>query len=822
MALEDRYRRIPFDEAIDFLRQKINVDTDSSYDILDAEHDALFCVAGAKGSVLSELREAVTRAIADGQRLEDFQERFNEIAEGWEHKGDAAWRARVIYQTNMRMAHAAGRYQQQLDPAVLRVKPYLQCIHGGSAHPRPSHLALDKKVFRAQDCPIYFPSGYGCACRTISLSDRDLSRFGLEVSTIARGDRVEVEVDGKIFNPVIEPDQGFDYVPGQSSQERRQEIAEQMLARMSPDIREQVAENFADINRAMEQARSAGQKQEMPRSPDQTYQNIARQLFAKELKAVEDALNPKPRSPSKNLQAAIAKLEEARATAAKTKDKIDIAVARALEVQIEKMQQQQAALPAPAADPLAAMAELRKALFARSQISEEGAANLAKRVRFNKEAIEEAGSIEVQRQRVADVARLTNGRMMDTFDKILFFEQHPRAFALKPDRAVIVGRYPPELRDLILYHELGHHFEFSNPHIAEDAYKWMLSRSNGKPARPLSEIEVGSSYGPNELAFEDDWYSTYVGKVPGAVMLKRGIPNTEVISMGLQKFTSPEAMLEFYRKDPDHFLFVLGSFHRAPLIKNAVEVLNQPELEARREVFVEQVGRDRVEAVERKYSELLARSEIQIRLPTPVLDQIIASGRFRSSVELEAADSNSKGDVYDGKRRAVERDAFGGTYEQRGVEERPIYGYLADAGKTPYEADDVGALDRYGRVAVRLKPEASDRTTTTYGDSFGGTIPSPVQGVNIASIASNGLRGNDLEELFQRIESATSLTDLTNGGYIEAQVHGQVRVTDIAEIWITELDELSPAVLEWARINNVKISTYSREDSGNDDFEYVE
>lgn len=271
MALEDRYQRIPFDEAIDFLRQKIDVDTDSSYDILDAQHDAAFVVAGAKGAVLSELREAVTRAMTEGQRLEDFQAKFEEIAEGWEHKGDAAWRSRVIYQTNIRQAHAAGRYQQQLDPEVLRVKPYLQCIHGGSAHPRPSHLALHEKVFPALECPIFFPSGYGCSCRTVSLSDRDLSRFGLEVSRIARGDTVPVTVDGKTYDAVIEPDPGFDKIPGQSSDEQREEMRRQMLPRMSPEIREQVEAELNRIDEAIAQER-----EETPRTePTEPIERVA-------------------------------------------------------------------------------------------------------------------------------------------------------------------------------------------------------------------------------------------------------------------------------------------------------------------------------------------------------------------------------------------------------------------------------------------------------------------------------------------------------------------------------------------------------------------
>jgi hypothetical protein len=206
-------------------------------------------VAGAKGSLLSDLRNAVESVITNGQTLDEFKAQFNRITEGWAHRGGKDWRAAIVYGTNLRMAHAAGRYQYQLDPEVVKLQPYLQWIHSGSREPRPLHLALDRQVFRANELPIYPPEGYGCRCRTIALTERQLQQRGLTVSNLKRGDTVEVEIDGKTYRPVIEPSEGWSgEAPGQSSAQRRADIIENIRLRVPSPIRRHLDEEIRQIN----------------------------------------------------------------------------------------------------------------------------------------------------------------------------------------------------------------------------------------------------------------------------------------------------------------------------------------------------------------------------------------------------------------------------------------------------------------------------------------------------------------------------------------------------------------------------------------------
>lgn len=141
----------PWADQIDFLRQKLRLPTERWDDIQRAAHDRAFIVAGAaKADLLADLQDAVTRAAEMGMGVAQFRREFLAVVAkhgwtGWTGEGSAAgeaWRARIIYQTNMANSYAAGRYRQLTDPDYLRLRPYWRYIHSdGVAHPRPQHLA---------------------------------------------------------------------------------------------------------------------------------------------------------------------------------------------------------------------------------------------------------------------------------------------------------------------------------------------------------------------------------------------------------------------------------------------------------------------------------------------------------------------------------------------------------------------------------------------------------------------------------------------------------------------------------------------------------
>jgi uncharacterized protein with gpF-like domain len=232
------YTRMSFTEALDYLSQKTNLDTDSYIEGQGIVQDAAFTVAVAKGQLLQDIRDAMDRSVANGESVDKFLKRFNNIAasytDDWPLKGGNSWRGALIYQQNIRQAYNAGRYAQMTQPEVMKLRPYWQWKHGNSDAPRLNHLALDGKVFRADSLPFFPPAGFNCSCSIFSLSERDLKRKGLEVEDLEMGQDLEVvDLNGAKRTVKLQPDKGFDRIPGKSTLEQRAKL----LERLDPELR---------------------------------------------------------------------------------------------------------------------------------------------------------------------------------------------------------------------------------------------------------------------------------------------------------------------------------------------------------------------------------------------------------------------------------------------------------------------------------------------------------------------------------------------------------------------------------------------------------
>lgn len=175
---------LPFDEAIAFLRQKTAVPTKSYRDVWDAAHSKMFMVAGANSQALvDDFQAAIVKAAEQGLSLEDFRADFDDIVKrhGWEYNGTRGWRSRIIFETNLSAAYAAGRYAQMSDPDTIAAFPYWQYNHSGALHPRLQHKAWDGLCLEANDpawATMYPPNGYRCGCYVTPVSRSGLKRLG--------------------------------------------------------------------------------------------------------------------------------------------------------------------------------------------------------------------------------------------------------------------------------------------------------------------------------------------------------------------------------------------------------------------------------------------------------------------------------------------------------------------------------------------------------------------------------------------------------------------------------------------------------------------
>ncbi|MGV0818860.1 phage minor head protein [Martelella sp. AMO21009] len=163
--------------------------------------------------MLADFRKAVEKARAAGTGLKEFRKDFDAIVDrtGWRYNSHGkteeerrAWRARIIYTTNMRTSYMAGRYKQLTDPDVLKYRPYWKYVHSGALHPRKLHLSWNGLVLAATDPAwriMFPPNGWGCGCAIEALSERQLKALGKDGPDPAPDLRAYQDTDPRTGEP---------------------------------------------------------------------------------------------------------------------------------------------------------------------------------------------------------------------------------------------------------------------------------------------------------------------------------------------------------------------------------------------------------------------------------------------------------------------------------------------------------------------------------------------------------------------------------------------------------------------------------------------
>ncbi len=212
---------MPPKDAVSYFRSKGYEISDRWQEVWAGAHAKAFTVAKAmRMDVLDSIRGEVDKALAEGITEGQFIERLTPRlkALGWwgkqtlvDGQGTARnvqlgspHRLKLIYRQNLQTAYMAGRHRRQL--AASRTHPYWMYVAVMDGRTRPSHAALNGRVFRWDD-PIwqylYPPNGWGCRCRIRMLTARQVERMGLQVE----------QGDGYI--ETFETDAGFDERTGE-------------------------------------------------------------------------------------------------------------------------------------------------------------------------------------------------------------------------------------------------------------------------------------------------------------------------------------------------------------------------------------------------------------------------------------------------------------------------------------------------------------------------------------------------------------------------------------------------------------------------------
>jgi hypothetical protein len=197
MAKELGFKQGEYKEAVDYFKQKINIPTKRWNSLKGAMHTMAFSIAGAmRADILLDFRNAVDKAISNGDSLQDFRDNFYKIASKWRESDPSfdekmkkpkygAWRSKVIYQTNMLTAAAAAQERQARElPDVFTHAKYVCMMLPGS---REEHKAWNGTVLPVND-PWWEkhspPNGFGCLCEKEFISKYEMKN-GLEKETKA-------------------------------------------------------------------------------------------------------------------------------------------------------------------------------------------------------------------------------------------------------------------------------------------------------------------------------------------------------------------------------------------------------------------------------------------------------------------------------------------------------------------------------------------------------------------------------------------------------------------------------------------------------------
>jgi len=152
-------------------------------------------------------------------------------------------RLKVIYDTNLRTAYAAGHWAR-ID-ANKRSAPYVLYSAILDGRTRAQHRAWNGKVLRADD-PWWKthtpPNGWNCRCTVVQLSERDLRKLGKtgpDEAPPAPTREWPNPRTGEIVQVPVGVDPGFGYAPGAS---RRADVAQLAM--------EKIADRPADLGAA--------------------------------------------------------------------------------------------------------------------------------------------------------------------------------------------------------------------------------------------------------------------------------------------------------------------------------------------------------------------------------------------------------------------------------------------------------------------------------------------------------------------------------------------------------------------------------------------
>lgn len=521
-----------------------------------------FCVTGLDGfDQLAKVRDVIG-AVPAGEKTwaKARKEIASELVDDLGGKASQR-RAELLLRTHVFRSYAAARYRnliQQVD-----VFPYWQYKTHGDGNVRPSHAALNGKIFPAGHeiwQRIFPPWDWGCRCLVVPLTQRSAE------AVLQRGKISEAAAkDANLLPTQIAKPEMFTAEQA-SIIDKNQRLPGGIPLNRTPTWADSpwsepgsvhhdwqlIEKRYSDAPETLATFREWADKTEIEKGTTVSMwlddvKAVARSAAAASgkpvkagAKAVAVAADGPRTMPTinkalqvqadelKTLKTDLSRLRAARDVArmrgndALTAELADQAAAKELQISTS-IDQARAACSIPTAE--------------RGILSTEGVpAEVAKQAR--------AG---------ADLAAQYTHRKL--LPKIQFgATTKDRAFYDHDDATARLSLDSPES---IVLHEITHGTEVQNPGLLAKSLAFLKKRASSGPLKPLSELTGDTRYDANELAWEDEWVKrggdVYAGKTYWG-------KHTEILTMGVERLHRNP--VEFWENDREYFTFVVQTLQQ--------------------------------------------------------------------------------------------------------------------------------------------------------------------------------------------------------------------------------------------------------------------
>lgn len=194
---------LPPEKALEWINSKASMPY-GDFVLADQRTKALsFSLAGQEQvAVLDAIRGRIAGAMERGETFKTYRDNLHLLYESVGVTERSPWHTETVFRTNVGQSLAAGRWKEMASPVVRELRPFLQYRTVGDYAVRPTHAAMNGRVYRADD-PVWRtwapPSGFNCRCSLVTLNKRALDAKGLTISDEAP------QINGQ----PVEPDEGF-------------------------------------------------------------------------------------------------------------------------------------------------------------------------------------------------------------------------------------------------------------------------------------------------------------------------------------------------------------------------------------------------------------------------------------------------------------------------------------------------------------------------------------------------------------------------------------------------------------------------------------